>query len=414
MRNLFLAALIGAAPLSAQPIEPAVQARIDRILKRTPLIDGHNDLPWELREKYGSQVTGIASGTDRLEKPLQTDMARLRSGRVGGQFWSVYIPADVTGPAAIQMTIEQIDVVKRMIAAYPRDLEFAVTAADIVRIHKAGRIASLIGMEGGHSIGNNLAALRAFYDLGARYMTITHFANTDWADAATDDPKHNGLTPFGRTVIGEMNRLGMLADLSHVSAKTMTDVLATSRAPVVFTHSDARALNEHPRNVPDDVLRLLPANGGVVMVNFYVGHLSAESLRYFAARAAETARLRAMFRGQPDRVDAGLAAWNAAHPMPPVPVTVVADHIDHVARVAGYDHVGIGGDLDGDPDIVPDLKGADRYPMLFAELIRRGWSDENLAKLAGGNLLRALRGAERVAASMKGQPAAMATLEPAQ
>jgi membrane dipeptidase len=241
-------------------------------------------------------------------------------------------------------------------------------------------------------------------------MTITHFANTDWADAATDDPKHNGLTPFGRTVIGEMNRLGMLADLSHVSAKTMTDVISVTRAPVVFTHSDARALNDHPRNVPDDVLRLLPANGGVVMVNFYVGHLSAESLRYFADRAAETARLKAMFRGQPDRVDAGLAAWDAAHPQPPVPLTVVADHIDHIARMAGHDHVGIGGDLDGDPDIVGELKGADRYPLLFAELIRRGWSDANLAKLAGGNLLRAMRRAEATAVAMKNQPPSLETL----
>ena len=403
--SLLIASLMmTSAPLHAQAIDAKTQARIDRILKKTPLIDGHNDLPWELRDKYGSHVDNIASGTDRLEKPLQTDIARLRAGRVGGQFWSVYIPAEVTGPAAIEMTLEQIDVVKRMIAAFPRDLELATTADDVVRIHRAGKIASLIGMEGGHHIANNLAALRAFYDLGARYMTITHFANNDWADSATADPEHNGLTPFGRTVIGEMDRIGMLADLSHVSEKTMTDVLAVTRAPVIFSHSNARALQDHPRNVSDAVLRLLAANGGVVMVNFYPGYLSEEVRAFNIARAAEEGRLKAQLIGQPDKLKAALDSWDAAHPVPAVPVAVVADHIGHIARVAGHDHVGIGGDLDGVPYAVVGLGSVDGYPLVFAELIRRGWSDANLAKLAGGNVLRALRGAEATAAAMKKQP----------
>jgi membrane dipeptidase len=410
MSLLIAALMMTAAPLHAQSIDAKTQARLDRILKATPLIDGHNDLPWELRENYGGRVENLASGTDRLEKPLMTDIARLRAGRVGGQFWSVYIPADVTGPAAIQMTIEQIDVVKRLVAAYPRDLEFATTAAEIVRIHRAGRIASLIGMEGGHHIANNLAALRAFHDLGARYMTITHFDNNDWADAATADPKHNGLTAFGRTVIGEMNRIGMLADLSHVSEKTMTDIIAVTRAPVIFSHSNARAIQDHPRNVSDAVLRLLPANGGVVMVNFYPGYLSEDVRARGSARAAEEARLKALFVGQPNKLKAGLDAWDAAHPVPPVPLSVVADHIDHIAKVAGHDHVGLGGDLDGVPSTAVGLEDVAGYPRLCAELIRRGWSDANLAKLAGGNILRALRGAEATAAAMKNQPPSLEAL----
>ena len=410
MSLLIAALLMTAAPLHAQVIDARTQARVDRILKASPLIDGHNDLPWELREHYGSRVENLASGTDRLEKPLMTDIARLRAGRVGGQFWSVYIPAEVTGPAAIQMTIEQIDVVKRLVAAYPRDLELATTAADVVRIHRAGRIASLIGMEGGHHIANNLAALRTFHELGARYMTITHFDNNDWADAATADPKHNGLTPFGRTVIGEMNRIGMLADLSHVSEKTMTDVLSVTRAPVIFSHSNARAIQDHPRNVPDAVLRLLPANGGVVMVNFYPGYLSEDVRARGAARAAEEARLKALLIGQPDKLKAGLDAWDAAHPVPAVPLSVVADHIDHIAKVAGHGHVGIGGDLDGVPNTAVGLEDVAGYPRLFAELIRRGWSDADLAKLAGGNVLRALRGAEATAAAMKSQAPSLETL----
>ncbi|MGN6850330.1 MAG: dipeptidase, partial [Sphingomicrobium sp.] len=265
---LVAAAMVMSSPALAEQIDARTQARIDRILKATPLIDGHNDLPEQLRENYGLSVEGLASGTDKRAKPLMTDMARLHEGRLGAQFWSVYIPSEVTGDNAIRDTLEQIDTVKRLVKAYPGDLELARTADDIVRIHKSGKIASLIGVEGGHQIGGSLAALRSYYELGARYMTLTHFKNNEFADSATDDPKYHGINDFGRTVIHEMNRLGMLVDLSHVSPETMRAAIETSKAPVIFSHSDARALADHPRNVPDDVLRMLPAQGGVVMVNF--------------------------------------------------------------------------------------------------------------------------------------------------
>jgi membrane dipeptidase len=343
-----------------------------------------------------------------------TDMARLHQGHVGGQFWSVYIPSEVTGDAAIRATLEQIDIVKRMVKAYPNDLELARTADDIVRIHKAGKIAALIGVEGGHQIGGSLAALRQFYDLGARYMTLSHFKNNEFADSATDDPKWHGLNDFGRIVVREMNRLGMLVDLSHVSPETMSDALDTTKAPVIFSHSDARALADHPRNVPDDILKRLPANGGVVMVNFYAGHLSEPCRQWDAQHAAEGASLDTLYVGQPDIRKAKLAEWEKAHPAPTIDVGLVADHIEHIAKVAGYDHVGLGGDLDGIPydGAPPGMNSVSGYPLLFAELIRRGWSDENLAKLAGGNLLRVMHRAEAVAASMKNEPPSTATLQP--
>jgi membrane dipeptidase len=412
---LLIAAMLIASPAAAQSIDARTQARIDRILKATPLIDGHNDIAEELRENYGLKVEGLASGTDQWKpKPLMTDMARLHQGRVGAQFWSVYIPSEVTGDTAIRETIEQIDIVKRMVRAYPNDLSLAGSADDIVRIHKSGKVASLIGIEGGHQIGGSLAALRQFYDLGARYMTLTHFKNNEFADSATDDPKYHGITDFGRTVIHEMNRLGMLVDLSHVSPETMRDALKASRAPVLFTHSDARALADHPRNVPDDVLKLVTANGGVVMVNFYMGHLSSQFITWSADKTAEDARLKALYTGQPDRRDAAMKAWLDAHHAPRAEVGLIADHIEHVASVAGHDHVGIGGDLDGiGIDEAPaGMNTVSGYPLLFAELIRRGWSDENLAKLAGGNVLRAMRRAEAVAASMKNEPPATARLQP--
>jgi membrane dipeptidase len=414
---LLLSAALAMMPsvASAQPIDPKVQARIDRILKATPLIDGHNDLAEQLRENYGLSVEGLASGTDRRpDHPLMTDMARLHEGRLGAQFWSVYIPSEVTGDHAIRDTLEEIDTVKRFVAAYPNDLELARTADDIVRIHKAGKVASLIGIEGGHQIGGSLAALRQFYDLGARYMTLTHFKNNEFADSATDDPKWHGINDFGRTVIHEMNRLGMLVDLSHVSPETMRDAIQASKAPVIFSHSDARALADHPRNVPDDILKKLAANGGVVMVNFYLGHLSEPYRIWSGEQAAESARLAALYVGQPDLRKAKLDEWKQAHPAPKADVGLIADHIEHVVKIAGYDHVGIGGDLDGIgfDEAPPGMNSVAGYPLLFAELIRRGWSDENLSKLAGGNLLRVLRQAESVAASMKNEPPATARLDP--
>ena len=414
----FVAALLAsAAPAHAAPsapIDPATRSRIDRILTATPLIDGHNDLAEQLAEYHDYSIAGLASGTAaRPAHPLMTDMARLHAGRVGAQFWSVYIDGKITGDEAIRKTIEQIDVVDRFIAAYPRDLEFARTADDIVRIHRAGRVASLIGIEGGRQIGGSLPALRQFYRLGARYMTLTHNQTTEWADSATDDPKFRGLAPFGFKVIAEMNRLGMLVDLSHVSPDVMRQAIAASRAPVIFSHSSSRAVNDHPRNVPDDVLRLLPANGGVVMVNWVPAFLSPAMLAYSAAKDAEEARLKTFNRASTDAVKAGVKAWEQAHPAPAVTAGDVADHIDHVAGIAGHDHVGIGADLDGIDRTPIGLTGVESYPTLFAELIRRGWTDADLARLAGGNVLRALRGAEATVVAMKSVPAAMDRLPPA-
>ena len=398
---------------AAQSIHSKVQARIDRVLKRTPLIDGHNDVAEQLAEDYAHRVEGLESGTaERQPQPLMTDMARLRQGRVGGQFWSVWIEGTVTGDEAIRQTIERIDIVHRMIAAYPNDLEQAYSANDIVRIHRKGKVASMIGIEGGRQIGGSLAALRVFHRLGARSMTLTHDQTTEWGDSGTDDPKHDGLSPFGIEVVKEMNRLGMLVDLSHVSPETMKDAIAASRAPVIFTHSNARALDDHPRNVPDDVLRLVAENGGVVMATFVPRFLSKPAWERFAARKAEEARLKAMLPQSSEQVAAELAKWDSANPSPRVTISDVADHIEHIARVAGHDHVGIGGDFDGSSPTVDGLDGVEDYPSLFAELIRRGWSDRNLAKLAGGNILRVMRRAEAVAAKMKDEPPSMATLEP--
>jgi membrane dipeptidase len=412
--SLGFAMLLSAASASAQPIDAKGQARIDRILKRTPLIDGHNDIAEQLAEHYKRSVAELASGTDqRSPDPLMTDMARLRQGRVGGQFWSVYINGELTGDASIRETIEQIDIVRRMIAAFPNDLELARTADDVVRILKAGRIASMIGVEGGRQIGGSLAALRQYYNLGARYMTLTHNQTTEWADSATDDPKYDGLSPFGVTVVHEMNRVGMLVDLSHVAPATMKDAIEASRAPVIFSHSSAQGIGGHPRNVPDDVLRLLPANGGVVMVNWVPAFLSDAVWNWGAERSGEEARLKAIHRASKAKVEVGVKAWEAAHPSPVVTVADVANHIEHVVKVAGYDHVGIGADLDGIEETPENLNGVEDYPLLFAELIRRGWSDRNLAKLAGDNVLRALRLAEAAAASMKAEPAALSPVDEA-
>ena len=402
------------APALAQPIDSRTMSRIDRILKRTPLIDGHNDLPWALREDYKLSVEGLESGTDQRVPPLMTDMQRMRAGRVGGQLWSVYISGTITGDEAIRTTIEQVDAARRIIDAYPRYLEFASDADEMVESHRRGRIGSMLGVEGGRQIGGSMAALRQYYNTGVRYMTLTHNQTTEWADSATDEPKHDGLSPFGVEVVKEMNRIGMLVDLSHVSAATATDAIAASRAPVIFSHSDVYALNPHPRNVPDEVLRLLPANGGIVMVTFVPGFLRPDVWAWSRERSAEEARLKGLYPFSKARVEAGLKSWEAANQRPEAHVSDVADHIEHVVRVAGYDHVGIGGDLDGITTTVVGLGGVDEYPNLFAELIRRGWSDRNLAKLAGGNFLRVLRRAEAVAQSMEAEPASMATLEPAE
>jgi len=411
-------------PLSARAADD-YQHRLEQVLQQTPLIDGHNDLPWEIRDRFKSDVAAVdlKSDTRRFpvdadQTPLMTDLPRLRLGMVGAQFWSVWIPVNVPGFEAVQMTLEQIDLVKRMAAQYPKDFEMAYTAADIRRVHKAHKIASLIGIEGGHQINNSLAVLRQMYDAGARYMTLTHSTNTAWADSATDAPAHKGLTPFGVEVVKEMNRIGMLVDLSHVSPESMRAALAASEAPVIFSHSSARSLDDHPRNVPDDILRLVAANGGVVMVNFAPGYVSEERNHWQADRAAEVTRFNSppfagLYIGQPERAKAALADWDAKHPRPVTTLAQVADHIEHIRKVAGVDHLGLGSDFDGIPDAPVGLEGVDKYPKLLEELMRRGWSDADIAKLAGENLLRAMAAAEKVSARLREtKTASMATLEP--
>lgn len=412
MRALLLAALL-AAPTAALPPPDPLATRVARILKATPLIDGHNDWAETLRERDPDQrfTLDLARDLDRRPARYNTDVARLRRGMVGGQFWSVYVSAGLPPLEQVQETLEQIDLVKQIVARYPRVFALAVTAADVRRIHAEGRIASLMGVEGGNQIDESLAVLRAYKALGAGYLTLTHFKTISWADSATDAPLHHGLTPFGRAVVRELNRLGMLVDLSHVSADTMRDAIAASRAPVIFSHSGARAIDDHPRNVPDDVLRLLAKRDGVVMVNFYDSYVSDAVRRWVADAAAEKARLASLDTGAPDRADAALADWTRAHPRPHATLAQVADHIEHVAKVAGIDHVGIGSDFDGVDNELPDgLGGVDAYPALIAELLRRGWSDADAAKLAGGNILRVMEAAERVAVSMKGELPGNATV----
>ena len=393
--------------------DKALSARVDRVLTETPVIDGHNDLPWGIRTDFGNvgnidlsaDTSNLRGKTADGDVHLMTDIPRARKGHLGAQFWSVWIPATTTGPEAVQMTLEQIDIVRTMVAKYPKDFEMASTAADIQRIEKSGRIASLIGVEGGHQINNSLPVLRDYYALGVRYMTLTHSKNTDWADSATDTPAHQGLTPFGRAVVHEMNRLGMLVDLSHVSPETMKAALETTRAPVIFSHSSARALDDHPRDVPDDVLRMVKQNHGVVMVNFYPPFISQAVATWDADRAGASAKFDALYVGQPDRAKAAMDQWKKEHPQPKATIAQVADHIDHIRKIAGIESVGIVSDFDG-IEITPEgLEGVDTYPALFAELARRGWTDGELAALAGRNLLRVMREAEQVAAKLQAQEA---------
>lgn len=387
-------------------------ARIERILKATPLIDGHNDWPEALtaREGEGRWTLDLRQGLDRKPIAYNTDIERLHRGRVGGQFWSVYVDANKPGVQQVEETLEQIDLVKQIVARYPESFMVARTASDIRRIHGEGRIASLIGVEGGGQIDGRLSVLRAYRDLGAAYLTLTHVKTIEWADSATDNPRNGGLTPFGKRVVAELNRLGMLVDLSHVSEKTMRDALAVSQAPVIFSHSGARAIDDHPRNVSDAVLKLVAANGGVVMVVYAPAYVSDAFRRWSADAEAEKIRLNAppydgLFIGQPEKAAAAYADWLQKNPPPAVTLAEVADHIEHVARVAGVDHVGIGSDFDGVDNVLPSgLGDVSTYPALLEELMRRGWSDTDIAKLAGENILRVMTGAERVAERMARQP----------
>jgi len=402
----FLATAAFSTPIAAQD-NPEDIARA--ALEAAPVWDGHNDVPGRLRGLHGNVLADFdfhdtLEGDDWTPGQMHTDLARLREGMVGAQWWSVYVSAALEEPVAVQTTMEQIDVAKRLIAAYPDDLALALTADDVEAAVAEGRIASLMGMEGGHSIGSSLAVLRQMYDLGARYMTITHSRNTPWADSATDAPEHDGLTEFGVLVVREMARLGMLVDLSHVAPTTMHDTLDVVGAPVIFSHSGATAVNGHARNVPDDVLARLPENGGIVMAVGLPGYLSEAQRIWFAARAAERARLEAWWQGRPDLVEAGLEEWDAANPTPVATIADYADHIDHIRDVAGIDHIGIGGDYDGMASGPVGMEDVTGYPALFTELARRGYSQEDLEKISYRNMLRVMREAEAYAASQAGEP----------
>lgn len=400
-----------AAALLAFPAAAQDEAAARRILERTPLIDGHNDLPWALRQAHGSDPHAVDLTTNLAESTrLHTDIPRLRAGGVGGQFWSVYVPAGLEPVEAAKATFEQIDVVKRLVAAHPEVFELATTAEDIRRIHRRGRIASLIGMEGGYSIDDSLGLLREFYDSGARYMTLTHSTTTTWADSATDAPKWGGLNAFGEAVVREMNRLGMMVDLSHVSEETMLDAMRVSEAPVIFSHSSARAVTGHPRNVPDSVLRLMAEDGGVVMVTFVPGFINEQVRAWGAARSAEDARLKSLNPGDPAAVTAGMQAWMAANPAPRAGLADVVAHIQHVRDVAGVDHVGLGGDFDGVGSLPDEVQGVDAYPRILAALMANGWSEADIRKLAGENMLRVMREVEAVAERKRGERPSLAKL----
>ncbi|MBD59944.1 MAG: membrane dipeptidase [Citromicrobium sp.] len=397
-------ALLG-TPLAAQSPEEVAQAALDA----APVWDGHNDVPIQLRSRAGNQIGDFDfehTGHTRTDtrSAMHTDIARLRAGKVGAQWWSVYVPASLSEPEAVQMTMEQIDVTKRLIARYPQDMTLALSADDVEAARAEGKIAGLLGMEGGHSIGSSLAVLRQMYALGARYMTLTHNANTPWADSSTDDPEHDGLTAFGKDLVREMNRIGMVVDLSHVSEKTMMDALDVARAPVIFSHSSARAINGHARNVPDAVLRRLRENGGIIMVTAVPGFLSEDARVWNANRDAEEARLQALWQGQPEAVEAGLKAWDEANPYPPADIADMADHIDHVRKVAGIDAIGIGGDYDGIPFAPEGLEDVSTYPALFTELARRGYSQGDLEKISFRNMMRVMRAVEATSAAMAGVP----------
>lgn len=419
---LAVLAFTAVMPARAQKTDPYLE-RARAVLRTSPLVDGHNDLPWRIRED-AQHANDLEAYDLRKHTPGMTDLARLKQGMVGAQFWSVYIPGEpdagdykrngavssVPGYARVQL--EQIALAKRIIAKYPDRLAWATSTADVNHAFRAGKVASLLGMEGGHAIENSLETLRAYYDLGARYMTLTHNVTLDWADAALDTPKHGGLTPFGREVVREMNRLGMLCDLSHVSPGVMSNVLDISEAPVIFSHSGSRELVDHRRNVPDSILARLPKNGGVVMVPFVTSFVSKAIYDDDMAIERTVADLKGRFPNDSAAQRREFDAWRAAHPRPKATLAEVADHIEHVRKIAGVDHVGIGSDLDGITETVVGLEDVSKFPMLLAELARRGWSDADLRKVAGANVLRAFKQAEVVSVKLRKQrPPSIATIQ---
>jgi len=392
-----LAVLAVAFVATAKAQDPHLE-RARRVLRSVPLVDGHNDLPWYIRTEFTAAPRDVDAYDLRGRTPGNTDIPRLREGMVGAQFWSVYIPGNVRDSGFARMQLEQIDIARRVIAKYPDVFQLAHTVNDVRKAFAAGKIASLLGMEGGHAIENSLGALRAYYDLGVRYMTLTHNVTIDWADAAADSARHGGLTEFGKEVVREMNRLGMLVDLSHVSPAVMSAALDVSEAPVIFSHSSARALTDVPRNVPDSILRRLPANGGVVMVTFVPGFVSQKVADHAAQRRRIVAEARRRYPGDSTAAARMIAEWDASNPAPRATLSDVADHIEHVRKIAGVDHVGIGSDFDGTGNELPaGLEDVSRFPALLAELSRRGWTEADLEKLAGENILRVMARAEEVA-----------------
>ncbi|MEE9205689.1 MAG: dipeptidase [Acidimicrobiia bacterium] len=402
IKRVCLAVLIGAVG-SCEPAGEEVKVgqseRAAAIRARAILVDGHNDLPWRVRSEFDSSFDLLDIGARRADG--HTDIPRLREGGVGAQFFAAYVPVDYIERGAARVALEQIDLIHRMAARYP-DLEMAYGAHDVRRVVGSGKIAVLIGIEGGHAIENSLGALRMFYDLGVRYMTLTHGSTIDWADAATDEERHGGLTAFGEQVVREMNRLGMLVDISHVSAETMRDVLRVTEAPVIASHSCARAIADHPRNVPDDVLRMLASNGGVIMVNFYSGFVVPEAAPIVQDMFGVRRRLRAEHRGDEAAFERAWTEWQAANPIPRGGVGHVVDHIDHIVQVAGVDHVGLGSDYDGVTQLPEGLEDVSKFPTITEELIRRGYSDGDILKILGDNTLRALGAAEDAASRLQG------------
>jgi membrane dipeptidase len=396
-RLLFLLTLFTPALAMAQASDKSLE-RAKAIIKAAPIIDGHNDLAWEIRTNKAAPFDVDAYDL-RQTTPGHTDFARLAAGGVGGQFWSIYVPGEVKDSGYAKIQLEEFDIARRFIAKYPDKFTLALTAADIEAANKQGKIASLLGMEGGHAIENSLGALRMYYDLGARYMTLTHNVTLDWADAALDKPLHSGLTAFGREVVLEMNRLGMMVDLSHVSPGVMSDALDVTQSPVIFSHSSARALVDFPRNVPDSILARMPKNGGVVMVTFVPSFVSTEVMQW-ELKAREWKPV-GVAETDTAAVKAQRAEWLKANPAPKATLAQVADHFDHVKKIAGADHVGIGSDFDGIDSTPTGLEDVSTFPVLFAELIRRGWSDDDLKKLARNNILRVLKENERVAAGLQ-------------
>jgi membrane dipeptidase len=408
MRTLavILVSVVATTSLDAQRTPTAStdphMARARRVLSTTPLIDGHNDLPWAIREAT-SAPHDVEAYDLRKKTPGHTDLERLKKGMVGGQFWSIYIPGEIRDSGYARVQLEQIDIARRIIAKYPERFQWALTADAIRASFRTGKVGSLLGLEGGHAIENSLGALRVYYELGARYMTLTHNVTLDWADAALDSAKHGGLTNFGKEVVAEMNRMGMLVDLSHTSPATMSDALDATAAPVIFSHSAARAIVDHPRNVPDSILARLKQNGGVVMVTFVTSFVSPQAKAWSDKQSAANTEARQRLGSDTAGVRRAMEEWARANPQPKVMLAEVADHIDHVKKVAGVDHVGIGGDFDGISDVIVGLEDVSTYPALFAELSRRGWSEADLKKLAGENVLRALKQAETVSARLKRQ-----------